>query len=76
MALSQNLEQMMGLWGAKQTFMLGWTINPNNVYIRLLVRTNETDITLYNIVLSNTHTSLLLLAKLYVAVYVSVESTD
>jgi hypothetical protein len=72
-ALSQNLEQMMGLWRAKQKFMLGWTINPANVCARLLVR-QDNDITLYNATLPNRYTALLHLSRLYLAVFLFVET--
>ena len=72
-AYSQNLEQMLGLWRARQRFMLGWTINPVNVFIRVLVREGD-DLTLYNISLPNTFGSFLLLAKLYLAVFLIVDT--
>lgn len=72
MAFSQNLEQMMGLW-VKQIFMLGWTINPANVHARLLVR-QDNNITLYNVTLRNNAATLLHLSKLYLAVFLFVET--
>ena len=73
MALSQNLEQMLGLWRAKQTFMLGWTINPANLYMRILVRQDH-EITLYNVALPNNANSILLLARLYLAAFLFVDT--
>ena len=67
MAVSQNLEQMLGLWRASQVFMLGWTINPKDVYCHILVR-RENKITLYNVKVQNAdNDSILFLSNLYLA---------
>ena len=71
----QNLEQMLGLWRSNQKYMLGWTINPDDIYCRILVRKPEQMVELFQLRVKNNIENVRSLAKLYLASILIVDTT-
>ena len=74
-ANSQNLEQMLGLWRSTQKFMLGWSINPEHINCRILVKDDQASLHLYQLQETNNISSIRHLAELYLACILLVDST-
>ena len=74
-AEGQNMEQLLGLWRPNQKFMLGWTLNPRVISIRLLIRSRD-KLVLYEVQYPNDEFGLLNLAKLYMAVFLTIKLGD
>ena len=71
-ATSQNLDQMLGLWRAKQVFMLGWTINPTHIHCGQ----EGIGMTVYVLQMPNDNQSILYLSKLYLASFLIVKASN
>lgn len=69
----QNLEQMLGLWRSNQNFFLGWTVNPEHIHCRILVK--QQGLHLYQLQETNSIGSIIFLAELYLASILIVDST-
>ena len=65
-ALWQNVEQLLWLWRADQEFMLGWTINPTQIFCHFLV-SEAAALKLYDLNMENTPSQLLLFSQLFLA---------